>query len=84
MSVEFEGFTHEYDKGSFTLFPSLCKGCGLCIAKCPGEVLSWSDVLGVYGTPSVVPNDKCIACGICELTCPECAITVLRKKKASN
>lgn len=81
MSLEFEGITQEYEKGSFTLFPGLCKGCGLCIAKCPSEAIFWADVLGVYGTPAVVSNDKCIACGICVQTCPECAIAVERKKK---
>lgn len=81
MSVEFEGMTQEYEKGSFTLFTGLCKGCGLCMAKCPSEALSWSEVLGIYGTPSVVTNDKCVACGICEITCPECAITITRNKK---
>lgn len=80
MSMELSGITQEYEKGTFILFPSLCKGCGLCIAKCSKEALSWSDVLGVYGTPTVVTNDKCIVCGICEMVCPDCAITVIKKK----
>jgi len=84
MLPELTGITQEYEKGTFTLFPGLCKGCGLCIAKCPSEALSWSDVLGVYGTPAVVTNDKCITCGVCELSCPECAITVTRKHKKKS
>jgi 2-oxoglutarate ferredoxin oxidoreductase subunit delta len=43
--------------------------------------MSWSDVLGVYGTPSVEINDECIACGICQTTCPDCAISVAKKKE---
>ena len=81
MAMDFGGVTQEYEKGSFTVFTGLCKGCGLCIAKCPSEALSWADMLGIYGTPSVVANDKCVACGICEITCPECAISVVRNKQ---
>ncbi|MCL6559684.1 MAG: 4Fe-4S binding protein [Firmicutes bacterium] len=81
--MEFKAIVHEHEKGTHMLFPQLCKGCGLCIAKCPVEALSWSDVLGVYGTPAVVSNEKCTACGICQTVCPDCAIRVDKKKKAS-
>ena len=81
MSVNLEGITQEYEKGSFTLFPGLCKGCGLCMARCPNGAISWGNVLGIYSTPSVVTDDKCVACGICEMTCPECAIAVTKIKK---
>jgi len=43
--------------------------------------MSWSDVLGVYGTPSVEVSDKCTSCGTCQTVCPDCAITVVRRKK---
>ncbi|OAT86118.1 4Fe-4S binding protein [Desulfotomaculum copahuensis] len=82
MTVAFKGRTLELEKGFWTVFPGLCKGCGLCIQKCPKKCLAWSDVLGVYGTPSIEPNDECIACGICQNVCPDCAIMVEKKKKA--
>lgn len=81
MSLDFKGRTLEVEKGIWSVFPGLCKGCGLCIEKCPKKCMSWSDVLGVYGTPAVEINDECIACGICQITCPDCAITVEKKKK---
>lgn len=81
MAVAFKARTQELEKGFFTLFPGLCKGCGLCIQKCPKKCISWSDVLGVYGTPSVEANDECIACGICQLVCPDTAIRIEKKKK---
>jgi len=78
----YQGITVEGKKGTWTVFPELCKGCGLCIAKCPKKCMSWSDYLGVYGTPSVrIDEEKCTACGICQQFCPDCAITVLRKDK---
>jgi 2-oxoglutarate ferredoxin oxidoreductase subunit delta len=80
MSVDFGAITQKHEKGDLTLFPGLCKGCGLCIAICPSKALDWAEVLGVYGTPSVVSDDKCVACGICQITCPECALAVTRNK----
>jgi len=69
-------------KANFTLFTSICKGCGLCMEKCPVQCLEWSNELGVYGTPTVIPKDQdsCTGCGICALVCPDCAITIERKK----
>ncbi|MCR4440528.1 MAG: 4Fe-4S binding protein [Peptococcaceae bacterium] len=71
-------------KAVFTIFTGLCKGCGLCMQKCPVKTLVWSDDLGVYGTPTVQPRneDECTACGMCALVCPDCAILIERKPKA--
>ncbi len=69
-------------KATFTIFPGLCKGCGLCREKCPEQALDWSQKLGVYGTPTVSPNPElCKACRICEQVCPDCAITISRQEK---
>lgn len=73
---------HQSEKGTWGLYMSMCKGCGLCIEKCPKKCLSWSQSLGMYGTPAVQPNtDECILCGMCQTTCPDCAIVVTRKAK---
>lgn len=67
------------NQGKFYLFPQLCKGCGLCIAKCPTKTLAFGEELGLYGTPVVQPgnNDKeCTACGVCQMFCPDCAISI--------
>ncbi len=81
MAVEFKPRTLQLEKADWTVFPGLCKGCGLCIEKCPVKCIAWSKVLGVYGTPSVEANDECIACGICQMVCPDCAINVVKKGK---
>lgn len=81
MNVAYKLFTHQGDKGTLTVFAGLCKGCGLCIQKCPKECLGWSLNLGVYGTPTVQPDmDKCIACGTCAKVCPDCAIAIKKDK----
>ena len=42
--------------------------------------MSWSNELGVYGTPRVQADpETCIGCGMCQLVCPDCAIVVERK-----
>lgn len=70
----------ESETGFFVLFPSLCKGCGSCLHKCPMKALHWSDVLGVYDLPAVeIDADKCVSCGVCQEICPDCAILVIRK-----
>ncbi len=84
----FRNLRFEGPKGWFNVSPDLCKGCGLCKEKCPTDVLDWSKELGVYGTPIMGPAklEQCIACGICELVCPDAAILIEKKdkKKAAN
>lgn len=79
-AVEFEAASYSGAKGEFHIFPSLCKGCGLCMVKCPKKCIDWSHELGAYGTPRVEPRmEECIACGMCQLVCPDCAIKIERK-----
>ena len=65
------------------VFQGLCKGCGICIEKCPFKAINFSKKdLGVYGTPSIeIDMKKCAACGLCEINCPDSA---LRIKKVNN
>lgn len=75
--MNFKEQTYLLKKGYMTVYPGLCKGCGLCMTKCPRECINWSDVLGVFGTPTVKVDEKrCALCSACEQVCPDCAITV--------
>ncbi|PIU02469.1 4Fe-4S ferredoxin [Candidatus Shapirobacteria bacterium CG09_land_8_20_14_0_10_49_15] len=60
------------------VFHGLCKGCGLCILRCPKKAISFSkDDVGIYHTPTVVINlQKCQQCGLCEIICPDSAILI--------
>lgn len=58
-------------------FPEYCKGCGLCIVRCPVHALSFTKDLGFLGNPlPVVDMEKCIGCGKCADICPDGAIKV--------
>lgn len=73
----FKPKTTKVKKGSWTVFLGLCKGCGLCLEKCPLKAIIFSSQKGIYNKPApqVRPN-KCNLCGICETVCPDCAIRV--------
>ncbi|MEW6624993.1 MAG: 4Fe-4S dicluster domain-containing protein [Bacillota bacterium] len=83
MTVRFKAITKENGKGRFHLFPGLCKGCGLCIEKCPVDTIGWAKELGVFGTPTVEPGHgkDCTACKMCQMVCPDCAIYIERIKE---
>lgn len=53
-----------------------CKGCGICVAFCPRDVLGIKD-----GKVNIEDIDSCIECGQCELRCPDYAIYLGGKNK---
>ncbi len=59
-----------------------CKGCSLCIAACPQEVLELDmERLTPKGYhPAKMLEETCTGCGICAVVCPDAAITVYREK----
>ena len=57
-----------------------CKGCGICVAFCPKQVLELDELGKVYAKAP----EACIECGQCELRCPDYAIQVKREKKEAG
>jgi NAD-dependent dihydropyrimidine dehydrogenase PreA subunit len=47
-----------------------CKGCGICITKCPFEAIATKG----NGKGAVVDAEKCMGCGNCVINCPEKAM----------
>lgn len=79
MSVQFRSFMTESAKAKIYVFTDLCKGCGLCIEKCPKDAIGWSERTGIYGSPTVEMNEDCNGCKTCQTICPECAILIEKK-----
>lgn len=68
------------DKKTWTCFPEYCKGCSLCITRCPVKALQFSEEIGFLGNQiPKVDLEKCIACSLCEKNCPDGAIKVDKK-----
>ena len=63
-----------------------CKGCELCINKCPVQALEWKKTLnkkGVY-PPKLKEDNECNQCRLCELICPDFAITVTPEERVED
>ncbi len=52
-----------------------CKGCGICVAVCPKNVLE----LDHKEKAVAARKQDCIACQLCEEICPDLAIEVMVK-----
>jgi len=64
----------------------LCKGCGICVEFCPRGVFKLKEDLSESGihTALATEEEKCTACHLCELYCPDFAIAVVEKGKPSS
>ena len=60
---------------TITIYEKLCKGCEICVEFCPTDVLAMNGPI-----VEVVNLEACTACGLCEIRCPDFAITVTKNK----
>ncbi len=55
------------------IFSEWCKGCRICVAFCPKQVLE----MGNDQKAHVVHEENCIRCFLCARRCPDLAISVI-------
>lgn len=55
-----------------TINSKWCKQCGICFSTCPTKVYDWKE----NTFPAPVRINDCTGCKLCELKCPDFAITV--------
>lgn len=58
---------------------SWCKGCGICVAFCPKNVLSI-----VAGKAEIGDESECLRCGICENLCPDFAVYLIEEEAVNR
>ncbi len=71
-------YTHIIDKDR-------CKGCGLCVAICPKNVLELSrevNTKGYFPVFQARPED-CVYCAMCCVMCPDVAIGITENAEHS-
>ncbi len=55
-----------------SFYPAWCKRCGNCVAFCPRDALAADE----WGHPYLARPDRCTTCRLCEMLCPDFAISV--------
>ncbi|MBN1888366.1 MAG: 4Fe-4S dicluster domain-containing protein [Thermoflexales bacterium] len=69
-------------KGRIEIDVDRCKGCELCMAVCPKNLIvpaEFFNVRGYHPAELVDPEEACTGCGLCALMCPDVVITVYRQ-----
>ena len=64
--------TEKTPEQRFSLYLGWCKRCGVCVAFCPTGALEKDE----WGYPFMAHPEKCTACHMCEMLCPDFAISV--------
>ena len=67
----------EHPDDDVFIYGPWCKSCGICYSMCPQGVLTADKA----GRPVVSKPEACIACYLCEMLCPDLAITVYKERK---
>lgn len=69
-------------KGTIIVDSEHCKGCGVCVASCPLDILALSSDVNSKGYPvtQMINVEACTGCASCAIVCPDSCITVYRQK----
>jgi 2-oxoglutarate ferredoxin oxidoreductase subunit delta len=59
------------DSSFIHVFPEWCKGCGICVAFCPRQVLEMKGQKAFVAHP-----ERCVRCFLCARRCPDFAIGI--------
>ena len=86
---------HEFDHGKSvdvsnylaTIKPTTCKGCGLCVKRCPMEAISLEvsdQANNKVGKIAVLEEASCIGCGVCAYKCPTTSIALKQREEVTE
>lgn len=68
-------------RGTLVIGIEACKGCELCIAACPPQVLAMSAGTNETGYRYPVLHEGCTGCTACQMVCPDYVFDVFRTPK---
>ncbi|MBN1284966.1 MAG: 4Fe-4S binding protein [Anaerolineae bacterium] len=75
-------------RGTIEIFADRCKGCQLCVAACPKNLIHVEtdhvNARGYYPVKLVDPENACTGCAICAMACPDVSIKVYRMPRAAG
>jgi 2-oxoglutarate ferredoxin oxidoreductase subunit delta len=69
-------------RGTLVIDIDRCKGCELCIAACPPQVLTMSVQVNPTGYRYPQLHEGCTGCTACKLVCPDHVFEVYRQEPA--
>ena len=67
--------------------PATCKGCGLCVKRCPMDALRLElsgEAKNKTGKVAVLDPETCIGCGVCAHKCPTNSLILQRREKTQD
>ena len=68
-------------KGAIEIDTQKCKGCSVCIDKCPTGSIQLAKMVNNKGYHyAEMIGEACIGCSNCAIVCPDSVITVYRVK----
>jgi 2-oxoglutarate ferredoxin oxidoreductase subunit delta len=72
-------------RGAIVVDVEKCKGCEVCVASCPVEVIALAQEVNGKGYRYAFMHhpDACTGCASCALVCPDSVISVYRVKIAA-
>ncbi len=66
-------YGHQPSNYTLDIHPSRCKGCGLCVERCPMKALVLQphpEARNKTGQAPALEADRCLGCGVCVYKCP--------------
>ncbi len=69
-------------KGTVVVDTQKCKGCGICVAACPRDVLKLAKEVNSkgYHYSYMEKPEACTGCSNCGIVCPDGVLSVYRQK----
>jgi 2-oxoglutarate ferredoxin oxidoreductase subunit delta len=71
-------------RGTLVIDTEKCKGCELCVAACPPNVLEMSTAVNEMGYRYPELSPGCTGCTACQMVCPDFVFAVYRLIPAAN